>query len=250
MYAILTTLLVPSLFSMSNKVHSGLIAMCSLVLLVLLSIFSSEEALLDFSDKVVVIMIGLFVVGGVILQTGLAKMISSKILHLAGDNEVKLLILVILATAFTGVFVSNTGTAALMMSIVVSMVMSDNINSSWLLVPMAFASSMGGVMILIGTPPNLIIKGELVKNDYEKLAFSSSTPVGIIHPIAGLLALIPASKFFLSKKGASKSDTKKGGKSLHSLVGEYQLSKNLYRVLVSESSLFRRRTLKEMKLSQ
>ena len=196
-------------------------------------------------------MIGLFVVGGAIFQTGLAKMISSKILRLAGDSEMKLLILVMLVTAFIGAFVSNTGTVALMMPIVVSMAMSGNINSSRLLMPMAFASSMGGMMTLIGTPPNLVIEGELVKNGYEKLTFFSFTPVGIICLIVGLLVLIPASKFFLSKKGTSKSDTnKKGGKSLNDLVGEYQLSKNLYRVLVPENSLFRGKTLKEINLSQ
>ena len=224
MYATLIILLVSSLLFMSGKVRSDLVAMCSLVLLVLLGILSPEEALSGFSDKVVVMMIGLFVVGGAIFQTGLAKMISSKILRLAGDSEVKLLILVMLVTAFIGAFVSNTGTVALMMPIVVSMAMSGNINSSRLLMPMAFASSMGGMMTLIGTPPNLVIEGELVKNGYEKLTFFSFTPVGIICLIVGLLVLIPASKFFLSKKGTSKSDTKKRGKSLHDLVGEYQLS--------------------------
>lgn len=251
MYATLIILLVSSLLFMSGKVRSDLVAMCSLVLLVLLGILSPEEALSGFSDKVVVMMIGLFVVGGAIFQTGLAKMISSKILRLAGDSEMKLLILVMLVTAFIGAFVSNTGTVALMMPIVVSMAMSGNINSSRLLMPMAFASSMGGMMTLIGTPPNLVIEGELVKNGYEKLTFFSFTPVGIICLIVGLLVLIPASKFFLSKKGTSKSDTnKKGGKSLNDLVGEYQLSKNLYRVLVPENSLFRGKTLKEINLSQ
>ena len=250
MYATLIILLVSSLLFMSGKVRSDLVAMCSLVLLVLLGILSPEEALLGFSDKVVVMMIGLFVVGGAIFQTGLAKMISSKILRLAGDSEVKLLILVMLVTAFIGAFVSNTGTVALMMPIVVSMAMSGNINSSRLLMPMAFASSMGGMMTLIGTPPNLVIEGELVKNSYEKLTFFSFTPVGIICLIVGLLVLIPASKFFLSKKGTSKSDSKKGGKSLNDLVGEYQLSKNLYRILVPENSLFRGKTLKEINLSQ
>ena len=251
MYATLIILLVSSLLFMSGKVRSDLVAMCSLVLLVLLGILSPEEALSGFSDKVVVMMIGLFVVGGAIFQTGLATMISSKILRLAGDSEVKLLILVMLVTAFIGAFVSNTGTVALMMPIVVSMAMSGNINSSRLLMPMAFASSMGGMMTLIGTPPNLVIEGELVKNGYEKLTFFSFTPVGIICLIVGLLVLIPASKFFLSKKGTSKSDTnKKGGKSLNDLVGEYQLSKNLYRVLVPENSLFRGKTLKEINLSQ
>ena len=179
MYATLIILLVSSLLFMSGKVRSDLVAMCSLVLLVLLGILSPEEALSGFSDKVVVMMIGLFVVGGAIFQTGLAKMISSKILRLAGDSEVKLLILVMLVTAFIGAFVSNTGTVALMMPIVVSMAMSGNINSSRLLMPMAFASSMGGMMTLIGTPPNLVIEGELVKNGYEKLTFFSNSSIFI-----------------------------------------------------------------------
>ncbi|MEB3037530.1 SLC13 family permease, partial [Capnocytophaga ochracea] len=74
-----------------------------------------EQALSGFTDKVVVMMIGLFEVGGDIFKTGLAKMMSSKILRLAGDSEVKHLILVMLVTAFIGAFVSNTATVAMMM---------------------------------------------------------------------------------------------------------------------------------------
>ena len=73
MYATLIILLVSSLLFMSGKVRSDLVAMCSLVLLVLLGILSPEEALSGFSDKVVVMMIGLFVVGGAIFQTGWLK---------------------------------------------------------------------------------------------------------------------------------------------------------------------------------
>ena len=243
MYTTLIILFISALFFMSGKVRSDLVAMCALVLLVLFGILTPEQALSGFSDKVVVMMIGLFVVGGAIFQTGLAKMMSSKILRLAGDSEVKLLVLVMLVTAFIGAFVSNTGTVALMMPIIVSMAMSGNINSSRLLMPMAFASSMGGMMTLIGTPPNLVIDGELVKNGYDKLTFFSFTPVGLICLLVGMLILIPITKIFLTKKGER-------GKSLSDLVGEYQLSKNLYRVLVSESTLFKGKTLKEINLSQ
>ena len=250
MYTTLIILLVSSLLFMSGKVRSDLVAMCALVLLVLFGILTPEEALSGFSDKVVVMMIGLFVVGGAIFQTGLAKMISSKILKLAGDSEVKLLVLVMLVTSFIGAFVSNTGTVALMMPIVVSMAMSGNINSSRLLMPMAFASSMGGMMTLIGTPPNLVIEGEMVKAGYEKLSFFSFTPVGLVCLLIGLLVLIPVSGWFLNKKGDNKTDKNKGGKTLNDLVGEYQLSKNLYRVLVTEQSAAVGRSLKELNLSQ
>ena len=83
-----------------------------------------------FSNSVVIMMIGLFVVGGAIFQTGLAKMISSRILKLAGDSELKLFILIVLVTAFIGAFVSNTGTVALMLPIVVSMAMGTQIGNS------------------------------------------------------------------------------------------------------------------------
>ena len=250
MYTTLIILFISALFFMSGKVRSDLVAMCALVLLVLFGILTPEQALSGFSDKVVVMMIGLFVVGGAIFQTGLAKMMSSKILRLAGDSEVKLLVLVMLVTAFIGAFVSNTGTVALMMPIIVSMAMSGNINSSRLLMPMAFASSMGGMMTLIGTPPNLVIDGELVKNGYDKLTFFSFTPVGLVCLLVGMLVLIPITKIFLTKKGEGGSDKGKGGKSLSDLVGEYQLSKNLYRVLVNENTLFKGKTLKEINLSQ
>ena len=175
MYPTLAILFISSVFFMSGKVRSDLVAMCSLVLLVLFGILTPKEALSGFSDKVVIMMIGLFVVGGAIFQTGLAKMISSRILRLAGNSEIKLFILLMLVTSFIGAFVSNTGTVALMMPIVVSMAMSSNINTSRLLMPMAFASSMGGMMTLIGTPPNLIIDNKLVEAGYEKLTFFSVT---------------------------------------------------------------------------
>ncbi|GIM53814.1 SLC13 family permease [Capnocytophaga cynodegmi] len=246
MYITIAILLVSAIFFMSGKVRSDLVALCSLVLLVVFGILTPEEALSGFSSSVVIMMIGLFVVGGAIFQTGLAKMISSKILRLAGNSEIKLLILIMLVTSFIGAFVSNTGTVALMLPIVVSMAMSSNINTSRLLMPMAFASSMGGMMTLIGTPPNLVIDEVLVKEGFPKLTFFSFTPVGITCLAVGTLFLIPFSKLLSSKKENSSNENKKNGKTLHDLVGEYQLSKNLYRVQVHKNSPFDGKSIKEI----
>jgi len=172
-------LVLSAAFFMSGKVRSDLVALCALVLLILFNILTPEEALSGFSNSVVIMMVGLFVVGGAIFQTGLAKMISSRILKFAGTSELKLFILIILVTAAIGAFVSNTGTVALMLPIVVSMAMSANINVSRLLMPLAFASSMGGMMTLIGTPPNLVIQNALIEAGYERLSFFTFTPVGV-----------------------------------------------------------------------
>ena len=244
MYITLAILVIASAFFMMGKIRSDLVALSSLLLLVLFGILTPEEALSGFSNTVVVMMIGLFVVGGAIFQTGLAKMISNKLLKLAGKSELKLFVLVILATSFIGAFVSNTGTVALMLPIVVSMAMSANINSSRLLMPLAFASSLGGMMTLIGTPPNLIINEELIKHGFSSLTFFSFTPVGLIALTVGLLYLIPVSKRFLNKTDPHQ-ESKKDGKSLSDLMEEYQLSKDIHLVMIGKNAPFVGQTLLE-----
>ena len=248
-YITLAILVIASAFFMVGKIRSDLVALSSLLLLVLFGILSPEEALSGFSNSVVVMMIGLFVVGGAIFQTGLAKMISNKLLKLAGKSELKLFVLVVLATSFIGAFVSNTGTVALMLPIVVSMAMSANINSSRLLMPLAFSSSLGGMMTLIGTPPNLIINGELIKNGFPSLTFFSFTPVGLVALAVGLLYLIPVSKRFLNKTDPHQ-ENKKDGKSLSDLMDEYQLSKDIHLVMIGKNAPFVGKTLLESHISE
>lgn len=225
----LVILILASAFFVSGKVRSDIVALCSLIALMVAGVLTPEEALSGFSNNVVIMMIGLFVVGGAIFQTGLAKMISSRILKLAGDSEIRLFLLVMIVTSAIGAFVSNTGTVALMLPIVVSMAHSSGINASRLLMPLAFASSMGGMMTLIGTPPNLIISDTLSGAGFEPLSFFSFTPVGVICVITGTLVLLPLTKWFLSKK--DKSENGSGhGKTLNQLAKEYGLSNNLFRL--------------------
>ncbi|WP_455498805.1 SLC13 family permease [Coprobacter sp.] len=236
MYITLAILVLSAIFFMNGKIRSDVVALCALVLLLIFQILTPEEALSGFSNSIVIMMVGLFVVGGAIFQTGLAKMISAKILRMAGKSELKLFILVMLVTAAIGAFVSNTGTVALMLPIVVSLAMSANMNASRLLMPLAFASSMGGMMTLIGTPPNLVIQNVLTENGYAPLSFFSFTPVGIICVLTGIIVLIPLSKIFLSKKGKDSDNKTTKNKSLNELVKEYQLANNLFRIKVNSHS--------------
>lgn len=221
----------------SGKIRSDIVALCSLVVLVLAGILTPDEALYGFSNTVIIMMIGLFVVGGAIFQTGLAKMISSKLMKFAGNSEMKLFLLVMGVTSLMGAFVSNTGTVAIMIPIVVSMAMSVKMNPSRLLMPLAFASSMSGMMTLIGTPPNLVINNELVSNGYDGLGFFTFLPVGLICISVGTVILIPLSKKFLSKPDALGTAGTGNGKSLKTLVAEYGISSNLHRLQVTSSSL-------------
>ena len=241
-------LLLSVIFFVNGKVRSDVVALCALIALLLCDILTPTEALSGFSNSVVIMMVGLFVVGGAIFQTGLAKIISSNILKLAGKSEMRLFILVMLVTSAIGGFVSNTGTVALLLPIVVSLAMSVDVNPGRFLMPLAFASSMGGMMTLIGTPPNLIIHSTLLDAGFEGLSFFSFLPVGLICVSVGLIVLIPLSKIFLSKGKDADNDSKNKRKTLKELVREYGISNNLSLVKVDENSKILGKSIAQLNL--
>lgn len=235
-----------AVFFVIGKIRSDVVALCALILLMLLGILTPAEALSGFSNSVVVMMVGLFVVGGAIFRTGLAKMISGRILKLAGKNETRLFLLVVVTTAFIGGFVSNTGTVALMLPIVVSLAAAAGLKASRLLMPLAFASSMGGMLTLIGTPPNLVISETLEAAGYEPLAFFDFLPVGILCIVIGIVLMFPLTRRLLKDRSESDEGKAARGKSLRQLVSEYHLTDNLSVFKVRPTSLINGKTVAEV----
>lgn len=239
-------LAVASVLFISGVIRPDLVAISAMILLMLLGILTPEEALSGFSSPIVMMMIGLFIVGGGIFQTGLAKQASRKLLALAGTNETTLLITVMVVTAAFGTMVSNTGTVAVLMPVVVSLAMNAGISPGRLLMPMAFASSFGGITTLIGTSPNLVIQETLINAGFEKLSFFSFTPTGLLSLLVGIICLLFLRRF-LPKKGPDKK--RRGGRPLGELARKYQLSDNLFRAKVCAMSPLRSKTLNELNVS-
>ena len=248
MYITIAILIISTIFFVNGKVRSDVVSLCAMLALMLFQIVTPEEALSGFSNPVVVMMIGLFVVGGAIFQTGLAKSISSHILSLAGKSETRLYFLVMIVTSFFGAFVSNTGTVAVMMPIIVSLASVAGISASRLLMPLAFASSMGGMMTLLGTPPNLIIASALESTGRPTLGFFSFLPSGLVCVAVGTLVLWPLSKWYLSKSIDNNEVKNSNGKTPSQLIQEYGLADNLFRVKVPRGSKAEGLTLAQLNL--
>lgn len=246
MFITLIILAVTAAFFAVGKIRSDVVALCALILLMTFGILTPDEALSGFSNSVVIMMVGLFVVGGAIFQTGLAKMISGRIMKLAGNSELRLFLLVMAVTSAIGAFVSNTGTVALMLPIVVSLAAKAKVEAGRLLMPLAFASSMGGMLTLIGTPPNLVIQDALTAEGYEPLSFFSFTPVGLVCIAVGVVVLLPLSRLFLGKKGRADEGGRMKAKSLEQLVSEYRLADNLSRYMVGRGSSMAGKTMAEL----
>ena len=248
MIQVLVILIITAGLLVWGRIRSDVVALCAMVALVLSGVITPEEGLAGFSNSVVIMIAGLFIVGGAITQTGLARLISNKVLSLAGESELRLFYLVILVTIIVGLFVSNTGTVAILMPIVVTIASQSGVDARRLLMPMAFACSISGMMTLIGTPPTLIVHNSLIESGHEGLHFFTTLPVGLVILLICGTLLRPLSKL-LARSGETAMDTKRMRKSPEQLSRQYNLLEDLYRLRIEEGSFLRKKTLAELDLT-
>ena len=219
-----------------GRIRADVVALIALVILAVSGVITTSEALSGFANPIVIMMVGLFVVGGAIFNTGLAKMLGARLLKLGGNSPTRLFLVVVLATGLIGGFVSNTGTVALMLPIVVSMAAASGTSPSRMLMPLAFASSIGGMLTLIGTPPNLVIAEVWEEAGNAPLTMFTFLPAGLVCLVAGTLLLIPMSRWLARGKKSSGEDAAAQGRSLAEIVDEYGLNDDLWRVQGPDSS--------------
>lgn len=232
----------------SNRVRADLVAILALLAFVISGVLEPTEALAGFSNSVVIMIAGLFVVGAGIVRTGLAQSAGNLLLKWSGKSERKLFVLLLIITGSVGSFMSNTGVVALMLPIVISIAVSINSSPSKYLIPLSYISSLSGLMTLIATPANLIVSQVLVDNGFEKLGFFEITPLGIIGITTGILYFLVARKYVLPND-KRKNNAGEGHKlSPQQLAADYELGGNLHRIRVVEDSSIIGKQLAELKL--
>lgn len=244
----LVTLAVAAIFFATGKLRSDVVALIALMVLVCGGVLNVNEAFSGFSNPIVIMMAGLFVVGASVFNSGLAKMIGAKLSSLGGNSPTRLFLVVVIATGLIGGFVSNTGTVALMLPIVVSMAASTSVSVSRFLMPIAFASSIGGMLTLIGTPPNLVIAEAWEEAGGSPLTMFSFLPTGIICLVLGTALLIPLSRWLIKKNKTDEAAGESKERTLSKLVEEYNLNEDLWRIEVPKSSPINGLTLGSLSL--
>ncbi|MDO5035952.1 MAG: SLC13 family permease [Porphyromonas sp.] len=235
-----------------GKIRSDIVALISMLSLVLTGIVTPMEGLSGFSNSVVIMIAGLFVVGGAVTKTGIASKISNKVLSFAGTNPYKLFVMVLTVTVLGGFLgLSNTGTVAILMPIVISVAQQSKMSSRLLLMPMAFAGSIGGMMTLIGTPPTLIVHDALINAGYKGLSYFSTLPLGLVMFVIGIFMLWPLSKKYLDdqKQGHDSGAAVSGPKSPQELQNMYRVIDNLYRLELTPNSPLVGKKLSELDLT-
>ena len=223
-----------------------LVALGVVISLMLTKILTPEEALAGFSSPIVITVAALFIVGGAVMETGLADTISQKIIKFAGKSSFRLLILIMGTVALLSGFISDTGTVAVMAPAIISISRKRNINPSKLLIPLSFGSLLGGAMTLIGTPPNIVVSDLLLENGFSPFQFFDFTPIGLTLLISGILFLGSTSRWLLPDH-KSKTELQRVD-SPEELVQVYKLPQDLYRLRVRIQSQLIGKTIQQIDL--
>ncbi len=165
----------------------------------LMGIITPPVVFSGLSDSTVVLFAGMFVVGAALFYTGLAQKIGETVVSHAGTSENGLMLAIMLVTATMSAFLSNTGTTAALLPVVVGICAVAKIPASRQLMPLAFAAGIGGIITMVGTPPNIIVSGTLTKFGEQPFGFFEFAWIGIPLTIATIAFMMLIGKHLLPK---------------------------------------------------
>ena len=188
----LLLLLVVAILFVTEKIPLAVTSIASAVCCWLLGLVPLKEVFLGLADSTVVLFGGMFVVGAAMFYTGLAQDIGARIVKVFGTSETKLMIGVMIIAAVMSAFLSNTGTTACLIPVIIGVCKEANLSPSRILMPLAFAAGLGGTCTLIGTPPNIIANVALKTAGMPELQFSffEYAYIGIPITVCGIIYML------------------------------------------------------------
>jgi di/tricarboxylate transporter len=200
---ILTLLVLVAL--VSGKVSFDAIGIGLLVALVGSGILDSHDALKGFGNHAVVTIAALYVVGEGLTRTGAVEFLAHGVLSIAKGRETVLVLAVCFASAALSAFLNNTAVVVVFIPLLVGLSGKTGIPASRLLIPMAYASLLGGTCTLVGTSTNLLVSGAAEREGEAALAMFEMSPIGIPFTIVGILFLAFFSRYFIPTRTSLSS---------------------------------------------
>lgn len=199
---------VVALLFVTEVVPLAITAMGGAIVLGVIGIIPMKEVFSGLSNSTVVLFAGMFVIGASMFHTGLAQKLGETVVRVVGKSENGLMAgTMIIAAAISSVS-SNTGTTAALMPVIVGICAVAKIPASRQLMPLAFGAGLGGIITLVGTPPNIIAAGSLKAAGLEPFGFFEFAWIGIPLTVAGIAYMMFIGKHLLPKTVLSIDDMK------------------------------------------
>jgi di/tricarboxylate transporter len=184
------------LFAM-EKLSVDVITLMLLTMLVVAGILTPAEAFNGFSNDIIIILCSIFVISGALQRSGVMDVIGSRLHRIASGSENRLLLAVMTIVSATSAFMNNTTVTAVFAPPVMGVARQSKISASKLLMPLAFASILGGTCTLIGTSTNVAVSGYITKSGMQPLSLFEVTPVGLIIVVVGIAYMMIVGKRLL-----------------------------------------------------
>ncbi|MEG8512601.1 SLC13 family permease [Klebsiella pneumoniae] len=184
-----------------EKVPLAVTSMVVCVALVLTGVLDLKQAFAGFIDSNVILFVAMFIVGGALFETGMANKVGGVITHFAKTEKQLIFIIMVVVGVMSG-FLSNTGTAAVLIPVVIGVAAKSGFTRSRLLMPLVFAAALGGNLSLIGAPGNLIVQSAL-QNIGSGFGFFEYAKVGLPMLVCGILYFLTIGYKFLPNNSNS-----------------------------------------------
>lgn len=170
----------------TEKIPLGLTSMIVCIGLIVTGVLDVKTAFSGFIDSNVILFVAMFIVGGALFETGMANEISGLVTRFS-RTEKGLIVAIMGIVGIMSGFLSNTGTAAILIPVVVGIASKSGFRRSRLLMPLVFAAAMGGNLSLIGAPGNMIGQSVLQEATGESFGFFEYAIVGVPILLLGIL---------------------------------------------------------------
>jgi di/tricarboxylate transporter len=174
----------------TEKLRVDVVALLVLLTVGLAGLVDKKEVFAGFSNSAVITVWAVYIVSGGLFKTGVADYLGRFILRLAGNSEMRLIAVIMIACGSMSAFMNNVGATAMLLPAIVSISWQTKIPVSKLLIPLSFSSLLGGGLTLIGTPANILATNIVTENGLPTFGFFDFTPVGLAVFIAGILYMV------------------------------------------------------------
>ncbi len=181
----------------TEKVRADLVALIVLCLLGITGLVTPTQALEGFSNPAVVTIWAMFILSAGLAATGVADFIGERMLSVSGNRESHVILVIMLVTGALSAFMNNIGVAAMMLPVSMDIARRTGLSPSRLLMPMAFATLLGGLTTLVGTSLNLVAAGTLKQAGLQSFELFTFTPIGVPALIVGALFVAFVGRHFL-----------------------------------------------------
>jgi di/tricarboxylate transporter len=232
-----------------GKYRADLVAVLALIALYLFGILDTEQALSGFSNPTVIMLAALFVVGEGLTRSGLSGWMGGRLIRLGGKSELRLMVILLGGTALIGAFISNTGTVAIMMPIMVAAAWQIRGIPSQFLIPLAFVANIGGLLTLVGSPPNIIVSDVLAETGLRAFGFFEFGLIGLPLLLITLLFMVTIGRGLLPLRKALRQPVDLAVLTEH-IAADHTLPDQLFLMQVSHDSMLAGKTLVEARLGR